>query len=85
MDPDRANLSGITNKDVATSAAAGLRWAELTMYIEGDKNIPVVARLQIDERAQLPDLNSLYTEKSSPGRPVRVLRPALPFFSASCS
>lgn len=65
VDPDRANPSGITNKDVATSAAAGLSRAELTTYIEGDESIPVVAGLQIGERAQLPDLNSLYVYGST--------------------
>ena len=30
------------------------------MYIEVNKNIPIVARLQIDKRVQLPDLNSVY-------------------------
>ncbi len=65
VDPDRANLSGITNKDVATSAATGLSGAELTTFIEGDKSIPVAARLRIDERAKLSDLNSLYVYGST--------------------
>ena len=30
------------------------------MYIEVNKNIPIVARLQIDKRVRLPDLNSVY-------------------------
>jgi multidrug efflux pump subunit AcrB len=60
VDPDRANLSGITNEDVAASSAAGLSGAEVTVYQEGDKQIPVLARLRIDERAELSDLQSLY-------------------------
>jgi multidrug efflux pump subunit AcrB len=64
VDPDRANLSGITNEDVAVSSAAGLSGAEVTVYQEGDKQIPVLARLRIDERAELSDLQSLYVYAS---------------------
>ncbi|MEQ9619598.1 MAG: efflux RND transporter permease subunit [Deltaproteobacteria bacterium] len=60
VDPDRANLSGITNQDIAVSSAAGLSGAQVTSFREGDKQIPVVARLRIDERAELSDLQSLY-------------------------
>jgi len=60
VDSDRANLSGITNKDVAVSAATGLSGAQLTTFIEGDRSIPVAARLRIEERAELSDLNSMY-------------------------
>ena len=60
VDPGRANLSGITNKDVAASSAAGLSGAEVTVYQDGDKQIPVLARLRADERAELSDLQSLY-------------------------
>jgi multidrug efflux pump subunit AcrB len=59
-DPDRANLSGITNQDVAASSATGLSGAEMTVFQEGDKQIPVVARLRINERAELSDLQNLY-------------------------
>ncbi|MEW6144089.1 MAG: efflux RND transporter permease subunit [Thermodesulfobacteriota bacterium] len=64
VDPDRANLSGITNEDVAVSSAAGLSGAEVTVYQEGDKQIPVLARLRVDERAELSDLQSLYVYAS---------------------
>ena len=60
VDPDRANLSGITNQDVALSAVTALSGYQLTNFIEGDKSIPVNARLRIDERAELSDLESLY-------------------------
>ncbi|MEE9214277.1 MAG: efflux RND transporter permease subunit, partial [Thermodesulfobacteriota bacterium] len=60
VDPDRANLSGITNQDVAVSSALGLSGDTLTYFKEGDKQIPVLARLQLDERVELSDLQSLY-------------------------
>lgn len=60
VDPDRAAMSQITNKDVADSSSAGLSGAGVTIYQEGDKQIPVLARLRADERAEISDLESLY-------------------------
>jgi len=60
VDPDRANLSQITNEDVAISSAAGLSGLQVTTFREGDRQIPVVVRLKLDERAELSDLQSLY-------------------------
>ncbi|MGH7164010.1 MAG: efflux RND transporter permease subunit [Nitrospiraceae bacterium] len=60
IDPDRANLAGVSNRDVATSAAAALYGVHLTDLREGDKQIQVVARLRTEERAQLSDVQNLY-------------------------
>ena len=64
IDPDRANLAGITNYDVANSATGALSGVPVTALQEGDKNIPVVARLRGDERAQLSDIQNLYVYSS---------------------
>jgi len=60
IDPDRANLAGITNQDVASSTTSALSGAQLTTLQEGNKEIPVVARLKMEERAQLSDIENLY-------------------------
>ena len=60
VNPDRANLSGVTNQDIAISSLTALSGYEFTTYKEGDKNIPVMARLRINERAELSDLKSMY-------------------------
>lgn len=60
VDSDRANLSGVTNKDVAISSLTALSGYQFTTYKEGDKDIPVMARLGINERAELSDLESMY-------------------------
>jgi multidrug efflux pump subunit AcrB len=60
IDPDRANQAGLTNSDVALSTAIGLNGYQLTALHEGDKTIPVVARLRMEERARLADLRNLY-------------------------
>ena len=64
IDPDRANLAGVTNYDVANSATGALSGITVTALQEGNKNIPVVARLVPDERAQLSDIQNLYVYSS---------------------
>jgi multidrug efflux pump subunit AcrB len=60
IDPDRANLAGVSNQDVAASSAVGMNGYQVTVLREGDKQIPVVARLRMQERAQLGDIQNLY-------------------------
>ena len=60
VDPDRANLAGITNMDVANSATSAMSGVPVTALQDGDRNIPVVARLKMDERARLSDIQNLY-------------------------
>ena len=70
IDPDRANLAGISNEDVAASTTAGLSGTRVATLLEGDKQIPVVARLYRQERATMPDLENLYVYPSGGGQPV---------------
>jgi multidrug efflux pump subunit AcrB len=65
VDPDRANLAGITNLDVAHAAAGGINGDQVSVLREGDKQIPIVARLRPNERAQLDDVQNLYVYSSS--------------------
>ncbi len=65
VDPDRANLAGITNMDVANSATSAMSGVPVTSLQAGDRNIPVVARLKMDERAKLSDIQNLYVYGSS--------------------
>ena len=64
IDPDRANLVGITNADVATSTAAALSGEPVGIYKEGNKNIPIVARLRPQDRARLSQIENLYVNSS---------------------
>jgi multidrug efflux pump subunit AcrB len=59
-DSDKANLSGLTNLDVATASATAMTGFQVATLREGEEQIPVVARLRMDERAQLSDIRSLY-------------------------
>jgi multidrug efflux pump subunit AcrB len=60
IDPDRANLSGVSNLDVAISVAAATNGVQVTTLRERDREIPVMLRLRPNERAAVGDLNNLY-------------------------
>jgi multidrug efflux pump subunit AcrB len=59
-DADRANLAGLTNLDVAAASSVAMMGSTVTTLREGDKQIPVMARLRMGERAQLADIQNLY-------------------------
>ena len=63
-DPDRANLAGVSNYDVAAASATAITGQKVTSLREGDKQIPVVARMRMEERSQLADLDNLYVISS---------------------
>ncbi len=60
INPDRANLAGITNMDVANSSTSALSGTTVTALQEDQKQIPVVARLRMNEREQLSDVQNMY-------------------------
>lgn len=60
IDSDRANLYGVTNRDIALSSAGGMTGLAVTSLREGDKTIPAVSRLQTNQRTQLADIENLY-------------------------
>ena len=60
VDPDRANLAGVTNLDVALSSAASVNGLPVSTYREADKQIPIAARQRMEERAGISDIQNLY-------------------------
>lgn len=60
VDPDRANLAGVTNLDVARSSAGAMNGALVGSLREGDRVIPIVTRLRPEERSRLSDVQDLY-------------------------
>jgi multidrug efflux pump subunit AcrB len=64
IDPDRANLAGLTNRDVANSATAAINGSTVTALREGNQQIPVIVRLRAQERAQLSEIENLYVFSS---------------------
>jgi multidrug efflux pump subunit AcrB len=73
VDPDRANMAGVTNQDVAQSSSSALNGSALTTLRRGDQQIPVVARLRMEERASLSDVQNLYVYSSSSNNKVPLL------------
>jgi multidrug efflux pump subunit AcrB len=73
IDPDRANVVGITNADVANSTAAAISGAPVGLMREGNKSIPIVARLRGQERAQLGQIENLYVYSSQQNTRVPLL------------
>jgi multidrug efflux pump len=63
-DSERANNAGLTNYDVAMASQSAMSGHQVTQLREGDKQIPVMAKLRMEERAQLGDLNNLYVYSS---------------------
>src|SRR5215467_7594838 len=74
IDPDRANLAGITNMDVANSATSAKSGVPVTALQDGDRNIPVVARLKMDERANLSDIQNLYVYGQQSGSKIPLVQ-----------
>ncbi len=64
IDPDRTALAGLTHADVASSAATALNGYQVGTLRDGDRQVPIVARLRMEERSQLEDLGNLYVYSS---------------------
>jgi multidrug efflux pump subunit AcrB len=60
INSDKANLAGVTNMDVANSTATATDGSTVAVLREGNKQIPVVARLQTTELGQISDIRNLY-------------------------
>jgi multidrug efflux pump subunit AcrB len=63
-DSDRANLAGVSNFDVAGASATAMSGYMVGSLRQGEDQIPIVARLRMDERAKLADVENLYVYSS---------------------
>jgi multidrug efflux pump subunit AcrB len=70
LDQDRAAAAGVTARDLEASTAVAVDGFPVTMYREGDKQLPVVARMRMDERNVLSRLDDLYVYSSQDARRV---------------
>jgi len=60
VDPDRINLVGFSNRDVANVSLIETRGRQIGSLREEDKQIPVVSRLRAEEGGGLYDIQNLY-------------------------
>jgi multidrug efflux pump subunit AcrB len=65
IDSDRANYAGLTNYDIAGASSTAVSGTSVTTLREGDKQIPVMAKLRVDEFARLNDIGNLYAYSNS--------------------
>ncbi|MGO9603707.1 MAG: efflux RND transporter permease subunit [Candidatus Binataceae bacterium] len=63
--PDRANLAGVSNRDVAQSTTMALNGRSVGVLREGDRQIPLMMRLRLTERSSIADLENLYVYSST--------------------
>jgi multidrug efflux pump subunit AcrB len=57
-------MAGVTNLDVAAASLTAMSGYRVSTLREGDEQIPVVARLRMDERASVGDVQNLYVYSS---------------------
>ncbi|HET6373486.1 MAG TPA: efflux RND transporter permease subunit, partial [Candidatus Polarisedimenticolia bacterium] len=69
-DPDRANLAGVSNLEVAWASASVMSGQTVGVLRQGEDQIPVVARLRMEERAKLSDVENLYVYASKGGQKI---------------
>ncbi len=70
LDSDRSAAAGVTAQDLAASTATALDGVPVTVFREGDKQVPVVARMPMAERHLLSRLHDLYVYSSQDARRV---------------
>jgi len=61
-DTDKANLAGITNQQIADTLNAYFSGLRLTMFREGDHQIPILFRLVPGERNSIDGIQTAYVE-----------------------
>jgi multidrug efflux pump subunit AcrB len=57
-------MAGVSNLDVAASSATAMSGSQVTTLREGDQQIPVLARMRMEERARIGDIQNLYVYSS---------------------
>jgi multidrug efflux pump subunit AcrB len=70
LNQDRAAAAGVTAQDLQASTAAAIDGFPVTTFREGDKQLPVFARLRMDERNVPSRLDDLYVYSSQDARRV---------------
>ena len=70
VDPDKAALAGVTNLDVARSSAVAMNGFQVTHLREGRLDIPVYARMRMEERAGIENVKNIYVTSADGSRKV---------------
>ena len=65
IDQDRANSLGVGNKEIGQVAQAAFSGLQVTQLREGDRLIPVVIRLRVEDRNEAEKIRALYVETAA--------------------
>jgi len=65
IDQDRANSLGIGNNQIGQVSQAAFSGLKVTELREGDRLIPVVIRLRVEDRNQAEKIRTLYVQNVS--------------------
>ena len=70
IDPDKAYMAGVSNLDVAAASITAMNGYQVSTLREGEEQIPIVARMRMEERARLSDIQNLYVFASQSAQKV---------------
>ncbi|TGV03521.1 efflux RND transporter permease subunit [Flavivirga rizhaonensis] len=76
IDPNKAQIAGVTNQDIATSLQTVLDGFQAGEYREGDKSIPIVMKSNQSKQQSLSSLETLNIYAQSSGKSVPLLQVA---------
>ncbi|MEM6471258.1 MAG: efflux RND transporter permease subunit [Planctomycetota bacterium] len=65
VDSEKANLSGVTNANIADSLNSYFSGLKLTTFREGDHLVPVYFRVREEDRQDLSSINDVFVEGSN--------------------
>lgn len=74
VDPDRANVSGISHEDIGQLMSTALSGYTATSIREGDHSIPIAFRLRPEERADIEALQAMSVIGSQTGARVPLMQ-----------
>ncbi|WP_437188324.1 efflux RND transporter permease subunit [Planctomicrobium sp. SH668] len=74
VDPDRANVSGVTHEEIARMMSASFSGYTATSIREGDHQIPIMLRLRPEERTDFATLQGMNVMGSQSGGPIPLMQ-----------
>lgn len=78
VDEDRANLSGVTNSQIARTLNSYYSGLQLTTFREGDHQVPVYFRLRPEGRRTLSDIGGAFVEGNAGKVPLNAIAQVTP-------
>lgn len=78
IDAEKANLAGVTNANVADTLNAYFSGLELSTFNEGDHQIPVLFRLEPDQRRDLSGIDAAFVEGENGKLPLNSIAQVVP-------